>query len=206
VINRNATRHIVADGNAGRLIILEGRDCAGKTSAARYLGERFAGRVVSLGPPGERDRRFYFDRWLEQLPRARQTVIWDRSWYNRAGVERVMGFASPLEVEVFLRVVPHVEGSLVATGMVVVKIYMSISKSTQVRRLAGRGGAASQLDRSAVERWDAYTRAEEEMLRRTSTARAPWIVIDAEDMPRSRRLAARAVARAARSGQRGEAA
>lgn len=207
VMKPSAMRHSVA-ARTGRLVLLEGRDAAGKSTAARWLATRFDGRVVSLPPPDAVERRFYFRRWLRQLPERGELVIWDRSWYNRAGIERVMGFASPLEVEGFLRAVPEVERGLVAGGISLVKIYLAVSKTEQARRLEAREakGKLSRLDRAALSHWDHYSVAEEEMVWRTSTAHAPWTVIDADDMPRSRVEAARIVERAAGGGRVWEAA
>ena len=166
------------------VVVLEGRDASGKTTTAREVCEALGPRtcrVVSLSPPtGEERHAAYFRRWLEHLPgEPGQVVVLDRSWYNRAVVERVMGFCSEVEVASFYEALPGFEAELVGSGVVLLKFFFMISEDEQARRLEGRRleGRLSSTDAAALSGADAYARAEEEMLRRTSTAAAPWTVL-----------------------------
>jgi len=161
----------------GLLVVVEGRDGAGKSTLVQALSLWFGNRsrVVCLGPPTDDElRRGYFDRWLAHLPAPGEVVLLDRSWYNRAGLERVMGFATERQVEQFFEQVPHFERAIVRSGIRLFKLWMHIDRDEQARRLRARD-RMTEIDRSAIERWDAYSRAEAEVFRRTHTGHAPWI-------------------------------
>jgi polyphosphate kinase 2 len=169
------------------LVIFEGRDAAGKDSIIRVLTEHLSNRntrVVALAKPSDRERsQWFFQRYVPHLPACGETVVFNRSWYNRAGVERVMGFSTPEEQEVFLRDVPTFEAMLLESGLKMIKIWLDVSRAEQAKRLEERqtdplkAMKASPLDAAAQEKWDAYTTARDEMLRRTSTPAAPWICV-----------------------------
>ncbi|RAK60032.1 polyphosphate kinase 2 [Phenylobacterium hankyongense] len=169
------------------LVIFEGRDAAGKDGAIRAVTEHLSvrnTRVVALAKPSDQERsQWYFQRYVARLPAGGETVIFNRSWYNRAGVERVMGFSTAEEQEVFLREVPGFEAMLLESGLKIVKFWLDVSKSEQAKRLEQRRTdplkvmKSSPLDAAAQEKWDAYTDARDEMLRRTSTPAAPWICV-----------------------------
>jgi polyphosphate kinase len=165
------------------IVLLEGRDGSGKTTTARdvvaALGPHMC-RVISIARPNVAERRgFFFERWLAHLPRSGSVAVFDRSWYNRALVERVMGFCSARELDEFFAAAPRVEAELVSSGYVIVKLFFTISKEEQLRRLEERRvrGSLSAVDAVAFSQRDAYARAEAEMFERTSTAAAPWIVL-----------------------------
>jgi polyphosphate kinase 2 len=172
------------------LIIFEGRDAAGKDGSIRALTEHMsvrATRVVALPKPSDRQKtQWYFQRYVPMLPAGSETVIFNRSWYNRAGVERVMGFATAAEQEQFLREVPTFETMLVESGLKLVKLWLDVSKKEQAKRLDERNSdplkvlKASPMDAAAQERWDAYSDARDEMLKRTSSALAPWTIVRAD--------------------------
>jgi polyphosphate kinase 2 len=178
------------------LIIFEGRDAAGKDGSIRVVTEHMSvrnTRVVALPKPSDRDRtEWYFQRYVRYLPAAGETVIFNRSWYNRAGVERVMGFSSPEEQEIFLRDVPQFESMLLESRLHLVKFWLDVSKTEQAERLNDRATdplkalKASPMDAEAQKRWDAYTEARDEMLTRTSWAGAPWIIVRADHKKRAR--------------------
>jgi polyphosphate kinase 2 len=180
------------------LIIFEGRDAAGKDGAIRVLTEHLSvrnTRVVALPKPSDRQRsQWFFQRYVSHLPAGGETAIFNRSWYNRAGVERVMGFSTPEEQEVFLRDVTTFEAMLRQSELKIVKLWLDVSKDEQKKRLDERKTdplkalKASPLDAAAQEKWDAYTEARDDMLRRTSTASHPWICVRA-DHKRKARLA-----------------
>jgi polyphosphate kinase 2 len=178
------------------LIIFEGRDAAGKDGAIRVLTEHLSvrsTRVVALPKPSDRERsQWYFQRYVPRLPAAGETVIFNRSWYNRAGVERVMGFSTPEEQETFLRDVPTFEAMLLESGLRIVKLWLDVSKGEQKKRLDERSSdplkalKASPLDAAAQEKWDAYTAARDIMLQRTTTALSPWICVRADHKHKAR--------------------
>jgi polyphosphate kinase len=177
------------------LIIFEGRDAAGKDGSIRALTEHLsvrATRVVALPKPSDRDRsQWYFQRYVPRLPAGGETVIFNRSWYNRAGVERVMGFSTPEEQEQFLREVPAFEAMLVGSDLKVIKLWLDVSKTEQAARLKERRTdplkvlKSSPLDAEAQKRWDGYTAARDEMLRRTHTVIAPWTIVRADHKKRA---------------------
>ncbi len=169
------------------LIILEGRDAAGKDGAIKRMIEHLSiryTRAIALPKPTEVERtQWYFQRYVQYLPAAGQIIIFNRSWYNRAGVEKVMGFSSPEEQEIFLRDVPHFEEMLVESGIKLVKLWLDISREEQADRLKARREdplkalKTSPLDDVAQEKWDDYSAARDEMLTRTHNAAAPWTCV-----------------------------
>ena len=178
------------------LIIFEGRDAAGKDGAIRVVTEHLSvrnTRIVALPKPSDHEySQWYFQRYVPRLPAAGETVIFNRSWYNRAGVERVMGFSTPKEQEVFLRDVTTFEGMLLESGLRIVKLWLDVSKGEQAKRLKERRTdplkilKSSPLDAAAQEKWDDYSRARDEMLIRTSFPAAPWICVRADHKKKAR--------------------
>jgi polyphosphate kinase len=178
------------------VVIFEGRDAAGKGSTIKrvteYLNPRYA-RIAALPAPTERERsQWYFQRYITQLPAAGEIVLFDRSWYNRAGVERVMGFCSKEEYGRFLHQCPIFERLLVEDGILLRKYWFSISDEEQERRLASRmqdparQWKLSSLDLESVTRWEDYSRAKDEMFVHTDIPEAPWYVVDSDDKRRAR--------------------
>lgn len=177
-------------------ILFEGRDGAGKGGTIKALTERVSPRifrVVALPAPTEREKsQMYFQRYMPHLPAAGEIVIFDRSWYNRAGVERVMGFCSDDEVDWFLRSTPAVEAALVRSGITLLKYWLEVSPEEQERRLRARIDDGRKLwkltpmDLRSFDRWDDYTRARDDMFAATDTETAPWYVATSEDKKRVR--------------------
>ncbi len=177
-------------------IVFEGRDGAGKGGTIKAITERVSPRVfrvVALQAPTEREKsQMYIQRYLPHFPAAGEIVIFDRSWYNRAGVERVMGFCDKKEVEGFLQVAPLVEKAMVRSGIILLKYWLEVSQTEQTRRLEDRiqDGRKlwklSPMDLESYTRWDDYTRARDEMFEATHTAWAPWYVAQSEDKRRVR--------------------
>jgi len=173
------------------LIIMEGRDAAGKDGTIKRIVQHLSPRetrVVALGKPSDRDRTsWYFQRYVSHLPAAQELVLFNRSWYNRAGVERVMGFCTDAEYEEFIGSVPDFENMLVRSGIKLFKYYLDISKSEQEQRLDDRKSdplkqwKRSPIDDQAVAYWDAYSAARNEMLARTHNPVAPWTLVRADD-------------------------
>jgi len=188
-------QHAIA-ANEKVLIIFEGRDAAGKDGAIHVLTEHMSVRntkVVALPKPSDRERsQWYFQRYVPHLPACGETVIFNRSWYNRAGVERVMGFSTTEEQEAFLRDVPAYEAMLAEAGIKIVKLWLDVSKAEQGKRLEERRTdplkvlKTSPLDAAAQERWDGYTEARDLMLQRTSTALSPWICVRSDKKKKAR--------------------
>ena len=178
------------------LIIFEGRDAAGKDGSIRVITEHLSvrnTRVVALPKPSDRDKSlWYFQRYVRWLPAAGEAVIFNRSWYNRAGVEPVMGFCTKREHETFLRDVPRFESMLLESDLRLVKLWLDVSKKEQAERLGERATdplkvlKASPMDAEAQKRWKAYSDARDEMLKRTSTPVAPWIIVRADHKKRAR--------------------
>lgn len=178
------------------LVIFEGRDAAGKDGAIKRIVEHLSvrqTRVVALPKPSDRERsQWYFQRYVTHLPAAGELVIFNRSWYNRAGVEPVMGFCTREQTEVFLRDVPLFEDMLVDSGVTLIKLWLDISKATQAGRLEERRTdplkalKISPLDAVAQEKWKAYSAARDVMLTRTSTEAAPWDCVKADDKKAAR--------------------
>ena len=173
------------------LVIFEGRDTAGKDGAIKRIIEHLSvrnTRVIALPKPGERERsEWYFQRYVEHLPAAGELTIFNRSWYNRGGVEPVMGFCTPAEHETFLRDAPRFEAMLIESGVRLVKLWLDVSKDEQAKRLKARKTdplktlKISPLDAVAQEKWDAYSDARDEMLRRTHTAQTPWTIVHTDE-------------------------
>lgn len=178
------------------VVIFEGRDTAGKGGSIRRISEalnpRYC-RVVALGVPSDRERsQWYFQRYVNQLPSAGEILLFDRSWYNRAGVEKVMGFCTEAEYEEFLFTCPQIERALVRSGIQVIKYWLSISDEEQERRFRARmtdpvkQWKLSPMDLEARAHWVDYAEAKDEMLLHTDIAEAPWFVVDAEDKKTAR--------------------
>ena len=178
------------------VILFEGRDAAGKGGVIKRITQRLnprIARVVALPAPNNRERtQWYFQRYVAHLPAAGELVLFDRSWYNRAGVERVMGFCSEDDVEEFFRSVPEFERMLVRSGVRLIKYWFSITDDEQHLRFLGRihdplkQWKLSPMDLESRRRWEDYTRAKEAMLERTHIPEAPWWVVQAVDKKRAR--------------------
>jgi len=178
------------------LILFEGRDSAGKGGAIKRITQRLnprVCRVVALPAPNDRERtQWYFQRYVQHLPAAGEMVLFDRSWYNRAGVERVMGFCDEDDVEEFFRSVPEFERMLVRSGIRLLKYWFSITDEQQHMRFLARihdplkQWKFSPMDLQSRIRWEAYTKAKEAMLERTHIAEAPWWVVQAVDKKKAR--------------------
>jgi polyphosphate kinase 2 len=178
------------------LVLFEGRDAAGKGGAIKrimqYLNPRHA-RVVALPQPSERERgQWYFQRYIERLPTAGEIVLMDRSWYNRAGVERVMGYSSDEEYERFLRQTPVFEQHLVEDGVILIKYWFSVSDEVQQARFESRledpmrRWKLSSTDLESILRWEDYSRAKDAMFAHTDIDEAPWWTIESDDKRASR--------------------
>jgi polyphosphate kinase 2 len=178
------------------VVLFEGRDSAGKGGVIKRITQRLNPRicrVAALPAPNERERtQWYFQRYVSHLPAAGEIVLFDRSWYNRAGVERVMGFCSQDDVEEFFRSVPEFERMLVRSGIILVKYWFSITDEEQYLRFQMRihdpikQWKFSPMDLESRSRWEQYTKAKEAMLERTHIAEAPWWVVEAVDKKRAR--------------------
>ncbi|HEX8630534.1 MAG TPA: polyphosphate kinase 2 [Catenuloplanes sp.] len=185
------------------MILFEGRDAAGKGGTIKRFMEHLnprGARVVALEKPNEREStQWYFQRYIEHLPAAGEIVLFDRSWFNRAGVERVMGFASRVEYLEFMRQAPDLERMLVRSGIHLVKFWFSVSRSEQRTRFAirqvdpVRQWKLSPMDLQSLDKWDDYTEAKEAMFFYTDTADAPWTVVKSNDKKRARLEAMRHV-------------
>ena len=183
-------RHFIGCGDK-ILVLLEGRDAAGKDGSIKRIVKHLSPRetrVVALGKPSDRDRSsWYFQRYVAQLPVAQELVLFNRSWYNRAGVEHVMGFCSKDEHEEFMQSVPKFEEMLVNSGIKLMKYYLDINKSEQIKRLADRASdplkqwKSSPIDAVAVKHWKAYSDARDAMLLRTHSPIAPWHIVRSDD-------------------------
>ena len=177
-------------------IVFEGRDGAGKGGTIKAITERVSPRifrVVALPAPTEREQsQMYAQRYLPHLPAAGEVVIFDRSWYNRAGVERVMGFCPEENVKRFLGVVPAFEKMMLESGIILLKYWLEVSPEEQTRRLTARIDdprkvwKLSPMDLKSYDRWDDYTRARDEMFTATDTPWAPWYVVRSDDKKRAR--------------------
>ncbi|RUO97470.1 polyphosphate kinase 2 [Hyphomicrobium sp.] len=186
----------VVNSKAKVVVLFEGRDAAGKGGVIKRITQRLnprVVRVVALSAPTERERsQWYFQRYVPHLPGGGEVVLFDRSWYNRAGVERVMGFCTDDDVEEFFRTVPEFEKMLVRSGITLIKYWFSISDDEQHLRFQMRihdpikQWKLSPMDLESRRRWEAYTKAKEAMLERTHIPEAPWWVVHADDKKRAR--------------------
>jgi polyphosphate kinase len=178
------------------VVIFEGRDAAGKGGTikrvSQYLSPRVA-RIVALPAPTERERsEWYFQRYIEQLPSAGEMVLFDRSWYNRAGVEKVMGFCTPTEYRRFLHQCPIMERLLVEDGILLRKYWFSVSDQEQQKRFKSRLNdpmrqwKLSPMDLESITRWEDYSRAKDEMMVHTDIPEAPWYVVESDNKKRAR--------------------
>ena len=177
-------------------IVFEGRDTAGKGGTIKAITERVnprVFRVVALPAPTEREKsQMYVQRYIQHFPAAGEVVIFDRSWYNRAGVERVMGFTPMDKVQRFLEVAPLVEKAMVESGIILIKYWLEVSAEEQTRRLTARiddgrkTWKLTPMDLKSYSRWYDYSRARDDMFKHTHTAWAPWTVVDSNDKKRAR--------------------
>lgn len=179
------------------VIIFEGRDAAGKDGAIKRITEFLSvrnTRVAALPKPTEREQsQWYFQRYVPHLPAAGEIVLFNRSWYNRAGVEPVMGFCKPEQHEAFLKDAPVFERMLASSGVRIIKFWLDISRGEQAQRLEERKNdplkalKLSPLDAVAQEKWDAYTAARDEMLAATHSAETPWTLVHTDKKPKARK-------------------
>ena len=185
-----------ADTNTKHVLLFEGRDAAGKGGTIKrfmeHLNPRYA-RTVALSKPNDREQnQWYFQRYVRHLPTAGEVVLFDRSWYNRAGVERVMGFATPPEYEQFIDQAPLFERMLVDSGISLTKFWFSVTQSEQRTRFIirqvdpVRQWKLSPIDLLSLDKWDDYTQAKEEVFRRTDIDIAPWTTVKSNDKKRAR--------------------
>lgn len=178
------------------VVIFEGRDAAGKGGTIKRITEKLNPRivrVVALPIATEKEKtQWYFQRYVAHLPAAGEMVLFDRSWYNRAGVERVMGFCTPEQVEEFFRSVPEFEKMLIRSGIILIKYWFSVSNEEQERRFQARidditrRWKLSPMDLESRKRWVDYSRAKDDMFRYTDTKQSPWYVVEADDKKRAR--------------------
>jgi polyphosphate kinase 2 len=188
-------RHIIATGSK-LLLLFEGRDGAGKDGTIKRVVEHMSPRetrMVALGTPSDHDKRaWYFQRYVPHLPIEGEIVCFNRSWYNRAGVERVMGFCTDSEYEQFFAMVPSFEGLLVQSGIILVKYYLDITRDEQKKRLKARRNdplkqwKISPIDEVALDHWKDYTKARDAMFARSHTPIAPWTIVRADDKKTAR--------------------
>jgi polyphosphate kinase 2 len=191
-----AVQEWVKSTGAKICVVFEGRDTAGKGGTIRRITERVSPRVfrvVALPAPTEREKsQMYIQRYVPHLPAAGEVVIFDRSWYNRAGVERVMGFCTPQETERFLDQVPAVEKAMVDSGILLIKYWLEVSADEQTQRLKSRMNdprkiwKLSDMDLKSYSRWYDYSRARDAMFAATDTAWAPWFLANTDDKKRGR--------------------
>ncbi|KIN68244.1 polyphosphate kinase 2 [Sulfitobacter donghicola] len=189
-------QHWVQETGQKFILLFEGRDAAGKGGTIKRFTEHLnprAVRVVALNKPTEEERgQWYFQRYIKHLPTAGEMVLYDRSWYNRAGVERVMDFCEPAEYLEFMRQTPEFERMLARSGVRLFKYWFSVTQEEQRRRFASRETdplkrwKLSPIDRASLNKWDDYTEAKEAMFFYTDTADAPWTVIRSNDKKRAR--------------------
>ena len=178
------------------VLIFEGRDAAGKGGAIKRFTEHMnprGARIVALEKPTDRERsQWYFQRYVEHMPAAGEIVLMDRSWYNRAGVERVMGYCTPAEYHEFMRATPEFERMLVNSGVHLIKFWFSVGEAEQRSRFVSRGTdpvkqwKLSPTDLASLDKWEAYTKAKEAMFFYTDQPHSPWIVVKSNDKKRAR--------------------
>src|SRR5262249_5935307 len=186
----------VGSGKLKVVVLFEGRAAAGKGGVIKRITQRLnprVCRVVALPAPNERERsQWYFQRYIAHLPGAGEIVLFDRSWYNRAGVERVMGFCTPDEYTEFLRACPDFERMLVRSGIILLKYWFSVSDEEQEHRFHDRAGnparrwKLSDMDLLSREKWVEFSMAKDEMFKHTDIKQAPWYTVEADDKPRAR--------------------
>ena len=189
-------QHWVQETDQKFVLLFEGRDAAGKGGTIKRFTEHLnprAARVVALNKPTDEERgQWFFQRYIKHLPTAGEIVLYDRSWYNRAGVERVMNFCAPTEYLEFMRQTPEFERMLVRSGIKLFKYWFSVTQEEQKRRFASRETdplkrwKLSPIDRASLDKWDDYTEAKEAMFFYSDTADAPWTVIRSNDKKRAR--------------------
>ena len=178
------------------VIIFEGRDAAGKGGTIKRVTEHLNPRhcrVVALSAPTEKEKtQWYFQRYVAHLPSAGEIVILDRSWYNRSGVEKVMGFCSDKEYINFLQTCPDFERMLISSGIQLIKYWFSVSPEEQIKRFQGRiddptkGWKLSPMDLESVNRWDDYSKAKDKMLEHTDTESSPWYLVESDNKKKAR--------------------
>ena len=178
------------------VLLFEGRDAAGKGGTTKRFMEHLnprGARIVALDKPSEREKsQWFFQRYIPHLPSGGEIVLFDRSWYNRAGVERVMGFCTPNEYLEFMREAPELERMMVRSGILLFKYWFSVTREEQLRRFKSRENEPlkkwklSPIDRQSLDKWDDYTEAKEAMFFYTDTADAPWTIIKSDDKKRAR--------------------
>jgi polyphosphate kinase 2 len=178
------------------VVLFEGRDAAGKGGTIKRITETLnprIARVVALATPTEKEKsQWYFQRYVPHLPAAGEMVLFDRSWYNRAGVERVMGFATPQEVDEFFRSVPEFERMLLRSGIILIKYWFSVSNEEQEKRFQSRNEditrrwKLSPMDLESRAKWVDYSKAKDDMFRFTDTKQSPWYVVNADDKKMAR--------------------
>jgi polyphosphate kinase len=178
------------------MVVFEGRDAAGKGGTIRAITERVSPRVfrlAALPAPSDRERsQMYMQRYMAQFPTAGEIVIWDRSWYNRAGVEHVMGFCSKEQYKTFLKLCPTAEKYIVDAGIILVKYWLEVGKKEQQRRFEARikdplrQWKLSTMDLESFRRWNEYSRARDRMLEATDSKHAPWHIVRSDDKKRAR--------------------
>jgi len=186
----------VKNAGARIVIIFEGRDAAGKGGMIKRITEKVSPRVfrvVALPAPTDREKsQIYMQRYIAHLPAAGELVIFDRSWYNRAGVDRVMGFCSDKKAQRFLELAPRFEAAIIESGVILLKYFLTVSEEEQERRFKRRiddpvrQWKLSPMDIESYQRWWDYTRAYDEMLRMTDTNHAPWWIVPSDDKKRAR--------------------
>ena len=186
----------VKENNKKLLIIFEGRDAAGKGGTIKRVMEHLnprGAKVVALEKPSEKERnQWYFQRYINHLPSGGEIVLFDRSWYNRAGVERVMGFCTEREYFSFLEQAPLLEKMLVDSGTIIVKFWFSVSQQEQRNRFIAREShplkqwKLSPIDKASLNKWDDYTEAKERMFIYTDKPYAPWVIVKSDDKKRAR--------------------
>ena len=189
-------QHSVKHSGARIVVVFEGRDAAGKGGVIKRITERVSPRVfraVALPTPTERERsQIYFQRYIERFPAAGEIVLFDRSWYNRPGVERVMGFCTDEQYERFLRLCPAWERDIIDSGITIIKYWFEVSKEEQTRRFSKRISdprktwKLSPMDLESHRRWYDYSRARDDMLAATDTDVSPWYIVKADNKRRAR--------------------
>ena len=177
-------------------ILLEGRDAAGKGGTIKRVTEHLNPRhcrLVALAAPTEKEKtQWYFQRYVAHLPAAGEIVILDRSWYNRSGVEKVMGFCTDKEYINFLQTCPEFEGMIISSGIQLIKYWFSVSAEEQIKRFQGRiddptkGWKLSPMDLESVNRWDEYSEAKDNMLEHTDTEASPWYLVESDNKKKAR--------------------